>query len=87
MDTVTKAVGAFVVFCVGVAIVILAASFAFRPTDKPCYTPPQPTYYTCPYCRRQFERPQYDTTPAPNLPRPGNLGDKDVGSKRATETK
>lgn len=85
MDSITKAVGAFIVFCVGVAILILASSWAFRPTvADPCkplqYPLVAPSYCPkCGHCLTEPYRPD-GTFPTPNRPRPGsqtgNLGDK-----------
>lgn len=78
MDTVSKAVAAFLVFCCGAAVLVLAVSWAIRPAQQaqPCYTPPT---YRCPYCNRPLEPVKPETFPTPNV-RPGsqtgNLGDK-----------
>ena len=89
MDNFIKAVFAFLVLAVAVALMVLAVGWVLKKEEKPA----QPTHYysTCPYCQRQFEipRPQRETMPGPYYPRPGNLGDRnlgDTGAKGALES-
>lgn len=88
MENVTKAAGIFLVFCLGVllllggvVLVINAVKPVTTPAAQPYWTPPTTR---CPYCSRDVNVPRFPTVsptpneimPTPNI-RPGSqTGDK-----------